>query len=639
MHQRILATLLLLMLLAPPEPAAAAPDRLLAGELVVRLIPSLQLTPTAQVIGSSGGALAAALRRAASAAALPIGGNTYRIRTTDQAAPAILAAQLNATPGVIFAEPNVMRRQLRIPNDELLAEQWALPAIAAFDAWEITTGAAIPIAVLDTGVSPTHLDLKEKLLPGYDFFNRDDDPRDDDGHGTFTAGLAAAAGDNGIGIAGVCWGCTIIPVKVLDRRGRGDDATIAAGIRWAADQGARVISMSLGGPEDTRVIREAVDYAVARGAVIVAASGNSRAEGNLPSYPAAYPNVLAVAAVGPADQPATFSTSGGFIDLAAPGVAIFSTLWSRTQGDLYGAANGTSAASPQVAGAAGLVLTQRPDLSPDQLADVIRMGADDIGATGRDDETGFGRLNIRRALDIAADPALLMRSRIEGVVRGAPAEMVTITLAGGLQVRPDANGFFRFDQLPPGNYAIEASGPAGAQVRATAYVNGTALGVAFLDLGFAPDARDFFTRGTAAGEGIYFEATGHTLRGAFQFFWETHGGLPIFGYPISSEFIERSDDGRDYLVQYFERHRFEYHPENPVPYQVQIARMGDLMLQQNGIDWFASGREAPQPGCAYIAETGHNLCEPFLSYWAGHGLELDGIAGKRYDESLALFGF
>jgi subtilisin family serine protease len=640
-HRSLIALLICCLLYAAPPPAAAttAGDSL-AGEIVLRVAPGITLTPGARAIGQGAAPLAAALRDAGAGAAVAVGGgsDTYRVRIARYADAPTLITQLNITPGVIFAERNRLRRQLRTPNDELLGEQWALPAIRAFEAWDITTGGPVSIAVLDTGVSPTHLDIKEKLLPGYDFYNRDGDPRDDDGHGTYTAGLAAAAGDNGIGIAGVCWGCTIMPVKVLDRRGRGDDATIAAGIRWAADQGARVISMSLGGPEDTQVIREAIDYAVGRGALIVAASGNGQADGNLPIYPAAYPNVLAVSAIGQDDQVTAFSTIGDFVDIAAPGARIFSTLWSRTQGDLYGAANGTSAASPHVAGAAGLVLTLRPELTPDQVADVIRLGADDLGAPGRDAEYGYGKLNLRRTLEVAADPALLTRARIEGFVRGAPPEQVRVTLAGIGEAQPDGNGFYRFENLPPGGYTLQVNGPDGEQRTAQAFVNGTALSVAAVDFGFAGDAGGFFVRAAPTGDSIYFEATGHNLRGAFRSYWEANGGLPIFGYPISAEFIERSDDGREYVVQYFERHRFEYHPENAPPYDVLIARMGDIVLQQNGVNWFEFTKESPQPGCAYFETTGHNLCEPFLSAWRAGGIEIDGQPGRSFEESLALFG-
>ena len=278
--------------------------------------------------------------------------------------------------------------------------------------------------LLDTGVSPSHPDLKSKLLRGRDLYNNDDDPSDDEGHGTYTAGVAAAGTDNGTGIAGICWGCKILPVKVLGSRGQGDDATIAAGIRWAVDQGVRIISMSLGGPDDTDVMRDAVAYAHDHNVLIIAASGNGQAEGNLPNYPAAYPSVLAVSATNSTDGVTGFSTTGSFVDIAAPGVGLWSTLWLRGEGDTYGVANGTSAACPHVAGAAALALSLRPDLTADQLAEVLEAGADDQGAPGKDPEYGYGRLNLLRTVQIAADPNVLSHSRIQGVVAGAQAGQV-----------------------------------------------------------------------------------------------------------------------------------------------------------------------------------------------------------------------
>jgi hypothetical protein len=128
------------------------------------------------------------------------------------------------------------------------------------------------------------------------------------------------------------------------------------------------------------------------------------------------------------------------------------------------------------------------------------------------------------------------------------------------------------------------------------------------------------------------------LRGTFLSYWGTNGGLPIFGYPTSEEFVERGEDGRDYTVQYFERHRLELHPENARPYNVLLSRLGDSSLQQSGRSWFDFPKSALKPGCQFFADTGHNVCEPFLSYWRTHGLELDGKKGKTAAESLALFG-
>ncbi len=635
---RYLLILAILALTAPSPALATASEA--SDELVVRLAEGWSLTANARVRGPLAAPLATLLQRSGVHKAQALGGGAYLLRSIHAFNTTALITRLNATPGVLYAEPNRERRLLRVPNDEGVDRQWSLAVIRAFDAWSVTTGSDIIIAILDTGVSPSHPDLSGRILTGFDFVNNDDDPRDDDGHGTFTAGVAAAEGDNGIGAAGVCWRCRILPVKVLNRRGRGNDAAIAAGIRFAVDRGARIITMSFGGPDDSRVLREAVAYALERDTLLVAASGNGQAEGNLPNYPAAYPGVLAVSATGPDDAITSFSTTGDFVALAAPGARVWSTLWRRTTGDTYGFADGTSAACPHVAGAAALVWTVRPELSARQVAEVLMLGADDRGAPGKDPAYGYGRLNLFRAVQVAQDPDLLTRSRIEGVVRSVAPDQTTIVTSGGQETRPDASGFYRFDNLPAGRYTVTARSPSGESLQQQVALTGTALSVARVDfaLDSAIAASAAFAPVSPQRGAVYFPETGHTLRGVFLAYWRTHGGLPVFGYPISEEFIERGEDGREALVQYFQRHRFELRPENRPPYNVQLSRMGDIILRARGVDWFTLPKGAPQPGCRYFPDTGHGICEPFLSAWRSSGLEFDRRRGKSEAENLALFG-
>jgi subtilisin family serine protease len=635
--------LLMLCVLWPVEVGAApaTPRDTLLGELVMKLRPGSALSSTARASGPHAADLNAILRRVGAGAALELGDHsaTYRMRVRAATDLNALVADLSANPAVAFAEPNHLRSEMRTPNDPVLTQQWALRDIHAYEAWDITTGGDITIAILDTGVSSSHPDLSHKVLRGYDFYNGDTDASDDEGHGTYTAGVAAANSNNGTGIAGVCWGCKILPVKVLGSRGQGDDATIAQGIRWAVDQGVRIISMSLGGPEDTQVIRDAVSYAHDHNVLIIAASGNGQADGNKPNYPAAYPSVLAVSATNSTDGVTGFSTTGSFVDIAAPGVGLWSTIWSPRDGDTYGVENGTSASCPHVAGAAALALTLRPDLSADQLAEVLESAADDQGAPGKDPEYGFGRLNLLRTVQLASDPHILSRSRIEGVVTGAQAGQVTIRLSNGQQTQPDGNGAYRFENLPAGAYTVTVSGSNGATSAQQTWVSGTPISIATLNFSFGSDASQYFAPVAPPIDGApFFPQTGHTLRGTFLGYWLANGGLPIFGYPTSEEFIERGEDGRDYVVQFFERHRFELHPENAAPYNVLLSRLGDTILQQSGRNWFDFPKGTPTPGCQYFEATGHSLCEPFLSYWHSNGLELDGQGGKTADESLALFG-
>lgn len=575
LHGPLAALTFLLALLAglygPAAPRTASASG--ASELLVALRP--------------GQPIAALGLRGATPLFSDAAGALYRVPVAPGADVDTLTARLAANPAVRYVEPNRRRTLQRTPNDEVLRQQWGLRNILAEQAWDITTGGPIVVAVLDTGVDGSHPDLQGKVLPGHNVFSGGANAGDDNGHGTAVAGLIAANTDNRTGIAGLCWGCRILPVKVLDANGGGNDATVAAGIRWAADNGARVINMSLGGAGESETLREAVEYAAAKGIVLVAASGNEREAGNPVSYPAAYSQVIAVGATGNADTITGFSNTGDYLDIAAPGVG----LWTTLPDGRYGPPNGTSFSSPYVAGAAALVLTQRPDLGWYDVACVLQASADDKGAPGKDPEYGWGRLNVLQAVQLAP------------VYTGCPLE------APAPQPAPEP-----------------APQPAPEPAPAPPPLPGAAPAA------FAPIA-------PVSGPGVrYFPETGHSLRGTFLSYWEAHGGLPIFGYPTSEEFIETGADGKPYTVQYFERHRFELHPENAPPYNVLLARIGDDLLRASGRDWQAFPKTGPRSGCLYFEATGQSICEPLLSYWRSNGLEFDGRAGVSYAESLALFG-
>ncbi len=310
-----------------------------------------------------------------------------------------LKETLSSLSFTAFVEDDHVVRISATPNDPHYGEQWHLPSVSAPQAWDITTGSSgVTIAVVDTGVDYTHPDLKGKCLPGYNFVDRSSDPMDDHGHGTHVAGIAAAVGNNSTGVAGVDWKARILPVKVLDAQGSGYDSDVAAGIRYAADHGAKVINLSLGSPDYSYTLEEAVNYAYNQGAVVVAASGNS---GSSVNYPAACDRAIAVGALDSGDKLAYFSCQGPEIDLVAPGVSILSTLPGS-----YGKMSGTSMASPVVAGCASLVLAANPGYSPAQVKKALEAGATDLGPTGFDNGYGNGKVNAYAALGTGApEPA------------------------------------------------------------------------------------------------------------------------------------------------------------------------------------------------------------------------------------------
>jgi thermitase len=309
-------------------------------------------------------------------------------------------------PDVEFAEPNYIRRAFRTPDDPeyTAGKQWGITNIQAPQAWDIETGKdSIVIAVLDTGVDYNHVDLAGNMWDnyGYDFVNNNSDPADDnsESHGTHCAGIAAAVTNNGIGIAGVSWKSKIMAVKVLNAAGEGTLDNETLGIYYAADKGAEIISMSFGTteypptPSDSE--RDAINYAYEKGCLLVAASGND--DQPYVAYPAAYDNVIAVGATDQNDKRCNGSWGSNYgaeLDVVAPGDSIYSTL----RNNAYGYLSGTSMAAPFVAGEAAIILSHLGGLAPSDVKLIIERTADDIGSSGWDEETGWGRINVYNAL-------------------------------------------------------------------------------------------------------------------------------------------------------------------------------------------------------------------------------------------------
>lgn len=253
------------------------------------------------------------------------------------------------------------------PSDPLWGYQWEQRQVRTPKAWNLTRGRkTVVVAVVDTGVQPSHPDLANHLLDGRDFVNKDNNSKDDNGHGTAVAGVIGALAANGVGVAGGCNRCRILPVKVLDSSGGGYWSVAAKGIIWAADQGAHVINLSFGGPTGSSTLAGAVAYARSKGAVVVAAAGNNGTSGYF--YPAAYSGVISVAASTDMDLRYSWSNySSGWVTLAAPGCTWTSKWWNT-----YGSFCGTSAAAPVVASIAGLVKSMTPTLTSSNIETILR---------------------------------------------------------------------------------------------------------------------------------------------------------------------------------------------------------------------------------------------------------------------------
>jgi subtilisin family serine protease len=358
---------------------------------------------------------------------VPVGGEQAALERARQD-PTVAFAELDrlaSADGNFGIEPHQTTSDV-IPNDPALDQQWGLKKIGVPFAWNYSNGAPdVLVAVLDSGIQLDHPDLSGQIwtnldeipvnyldddkngkvddVHGWHFFHQctsdgcilgeDANIKDDYGHGTLISGVIAAKTNNGLGVAGVAGNSQILPVKVLDQYGNGYYSDIASGIVYAADQGARIINLSLGGDNDSALLRSAVDYARARGVLVIAAAGNCGNTGKNCSpavnYPAAYDPVLAVGASDVNDLRASFSDYGPQIDLVAPGVDIYNT-WNYGN---YLARSGTSLAAPYVSGTAALLWAYDPHLSLVELETLLFETAIDLNVPGKDIYTGWGRVS------------------------------------------------------------------------------------------------------------------------------------------------------------------------------------------------------------------------------------------------------
>jgi serine protease len=293
-----------------------------------------------------------------------------------------IMARLAHDPRVEGVEPLARVRAFYAANDPLLKDQWHMERIGASRAWDFATGRGVTVAVVDTGIAcetygpyTKGTDLADtECVTGWNFVTGNEHANDDQGHGTHVAGTIAQSTDNAIGGAGVAFHARLMPVKVLNESGWGTTADVADGIRWAAEHGAHVVNLSLGGPRNSRVLQKAIDYALSKGTVVVAAAGNT---GGRVQYPGASDGVIGVSASDPDDKIAKFSSRGEGVDIAAPGVNVTQQTIckkGRDKCEIFPAYNGTSMASPHVAGAAALMMSLGVT-EPAAVEDALRKGA------------------------------------------------------------------------------------------------------------------------------------------------------------------------------------------------------------------------------------------------------------------------
>jgi serine protease len=344
-------------------------------------------------------------------------------------------AELRADASVQAAEPNYVVHLADSGtvtavevDDPRTGDQYSLDRMRVRSAWNRSDGGSNLIAVLDTGVWANHPDLRGRVVMGRDFVNDDRNAGDDNGHGTWVAGIIAANANDGYGIAGISWTDRILPVKIMNREGRGSTADLLAAIRWSADRGADVINMSVGGFPYSQLMQDAVNYAFRKGAVLVGAAGNNRREETY--YPASFDNVISVSATQRDDEFSNWSSYGPRVDVSAPGSSVLTTncsVCTYADHDSWGShtfISGTSFATPNVSGVVALIRAKYPAKTPSEVVKRLFWTVDDLGQRGWDKRYGRGRVNAYRALGgYAARPAIPRGDSLERnnvITRNAP---------------------------------------------------------------------------------------------------------------------------------------------------------------------------------------------------------------------------
>lgn len=389
------------------------------------------------------------------------------IQLPPQASEKAVEALLKHNKHLQFVERDMILKPEAVVDDPYFGSAWHLPKIGATTAWERSQGEGITIAILDSGVDAAHPDLASKLVPGWNFYNYNADTSDVYGHGTQVAGAAAAASNNGVGVASVAGAARIMPIRVTDTSGMGYISTMASGITWAADQGARVANLSFAAAGAYSTVQSAAQYMKNKGGLVVTAAGN---DGKEQPY-TANASTIVVSATGSSDVKASWSTYGQFVDIAAPGVSIYTT----KRGGGYGAASGTSFASPVTAGVAALMMAANPTLGAADIEKALFASATDIGTAGFDNYYGHGRVNAGAAVAAVAT--------VKTSDTSAPTVSIT-SPSGGSQVQglvavdvaaSDNVGVSRVDLLVNGaQVASDTTAPYGFSWDSTQVADGAA---------------------------------------------------------------------------------------------------------------------------------------------------------------------
>ncbi|MDB5823692.1 MAG: peptidase [Herminiimonas sp.] len=399
--------------------------------------------------------------------------NLYIVELPANASPRAVVAQLSGHPHIKTAELDRRVKSSFAPTDPYFGSEWHLPKVGASSAWDTSQGAGVTIAILDSGVDGAHPDLTPNLVAGYNFYSNNSDTSDACGHGTAVAGVAAAAINNGAGVAGVAGKSKVMPIRVayFDPTRNGCYAfysTIVSGLTYAADHGARVANVSYGGMAASSTVQSAAQYMKGKGGLVFVSAGNDGVDANV----AATSTMIPVSATDSNDSVASWSTYGAFVALSAPGAGI----WTTSQGGNYQAWTGTSFSSPLTAGVAALMMAANPALDGTKIESLMYASAVDLGAAGRDPYYGYGRVDAAAGVKAAVATVSTIDTQAPTSSISAPVAFSSVTGLVAVNVSAADNvGVARVELQVNGNtVASDSSAPFGFSWDSTGVANGMA---------------------------------------------------------------------------------------------------------------------------------------------------------------------
>ncbi|WP_249222810.1 S8 family serine peptidase [Noviherbaspirillum sp. L7-7A] len=356
----------------------------------------------------------------------PHGGRGKKIGQSDlhvvelpaNASEKAVVERLSRHPHIKFAELDRLVKPNFVSNDPYMGSEWHLNKVGATTAWDTTQGAGVIIAILDSGVDGTHPDLAPQMVPGYNFYDNNTNTSDVNGHGTAVAGVAAAATNNALGVAGVAGQAKIMPVRIADANAYAYYSTIAKGVTYAADNGARVVNCSYGGVAGSSTIQSAAQYLKNKGGLMFVSAGNNGVDENITPTT----TMIAVSATDENDYRTSWSSYGNFVSMAAPGIT-----YTTSRGGYYDNWQGTSFSSPLTAGVAALMMAAKPSLGSADIEKLMFSTAVDIGAAGRDIYYGYGRVNAAAAVQAAVNTTVAVDTQAPAVSISNPIAYASVT--------------------------------------------------------------------------------------------------------------------------------------------------------------------------------------------------------------------